>query len=176
MTASPRPLMTVTTARRSELVLYENPDAWPIAFLLQSSFGDGEVPVVSGCGHDRVLCRDFGAVVRHRDSTPIEVIRAEDHIRITWKQPSTPSVLVVSEMFRPGWTAYIGERRVATNSMFGGILGVPIPAGAREVTLYYRPRAQRLAFAVCLAGIIAAIGLIVAGREYRDARAVFRMS
>jgi len=156
---------TVTTARQEVLILYENPDAWPPAFLVQSSFGDGDVPVMAGCEHDRVLCHDCGAVVPHRASTPIEVIRAEDRIRIAIGQSSTPTVLVVSEMFRPGWTAMTGERPLATRPMFGGLIGVPLPAGVREVILRYQPRGHRVAFVVWLAGIIAAVGLIVAGRR-----------
>jgi hypothetical protein len=157
-----RPLTKVTTARGAELVLYENPDAWPTAFLVRSSFGDAGVPVIAGCGHDRVLCRNLGVLASSRDSTPVEVLRAEDHIRITWAETSTPTVLVVSEMFRPGWTATMGERRLPTRSMFGGLLGVALPAGAGEVTLHDRPAAHRVALAIYLAGIIAGIGLMTA--------------
>ena len=158
-------LTTVTTARQDALVLYENPDAWPAAFLVQSSFGDGAVPVLAGCDDDRMLCRDFGAVVPHRDAALIEVTRADDRIQIAFAQPSAPNMLVVSEMFRPGWTATAGAGRLATRPMLGGLIGVPIPAGVREVILRYQPRGHRMAFVVWLAGLLAAIGLIAARRR-----------
>jgi hypothetical protein len=149
----------VTTALGTDLVLFENADAWPGAFLLEPSFSGEELPVVPGCDHDRLTCRDFSPLLAHRDPASIEVTRAADHIRIALGQTSETPILVVSEMFRPGWVATAGDQTLPTRAMFGGLIGVPLPAGTRAVTLAYRPRPQRIAWFVSLGGIAAAIGL-----------------
>lgn len=156
-----RPLTAVRTSEpRPDIVLYENRDAWPTAFLVRSQFGAGEVPVIEGCGHQHLFCRDLGFVVPHRDPRRLRVTREPDRIRITIEERPETAVLVVSEMFRPGWEAFSDRARVTTRSVFGGLIGVSLPAGVREVTLYYRPQTLRIAWFIRVAALMVAIGLI----------------
>jgi hypothetical protein len=51
-----------TVAKRDQtlLVIYENTDAWPRAFMLRGDAGVlTDLPRQAGCSNDRLLCRDF---------------------------------------------------------------------------------------------------------------------
>jgi hypothetical protein len=155
-----KPLTRVTTIRGARLVLYDNANAWRPAFLIDPSLAAGEIPVQQGCENDRVLCRDFSVVVAHRDSTPVELVRNGNDIRITRHQAAAPAVLVVSEMFRPGWVATAEDRQLSPRPMFGGLLGISLPAGVDKVRLIYRPTSLLAATALSLASVMAAVVLM----------------
>ena len=51
-----------------------------------------------------------------------------------------PRTLLVSEMFRPEWTARAGRRSLTVAAAWEGLIAVSVPAGIAEVELRYRPR------------------------------------
>jgi uncharacterized membrane protein YfhO len=68
-----------------------------------------------------------------------------------------PRLLVVSEMYFPGWDAYIDGRETMTyrtNYLFRGVV---VPAGRHTVTFVYRPAS------VVAGGIVSALALVVVG-------------
>lgn len=155
------PLQTATSAGGAKLALYENRDAWPIAFLVNPAVEAQPLPLLQDCPHDRILCRNFESVVVSRDPTPVEVMRTDDDVRVKLAASSSSVLLVVSEMFRPGWNAVADGQRVQVRSVFGGLIGVSLPAAVREVTLRYEPTAGRLALSVAAAGILAGLCLLL---------------
>lgn len=156
-----RELVSMVAARGRELVLYENRDASPGAVLLAAAPSDRDLPVYEGCGNDRLLCRDMAALADHQQGGPLDVVRASNEIRVALSPTEAPAMLVVAEMFRPGWTATSGDRMLTPRAVYGGLIGVPLPGGAAEVRLVYRPVAPRAAIAVCGLALIAAMALIV---------------
>ena len=156
---------SVTTARGVRLHLYENADAGPGAFLVEPSFGDRDLPVHDGCGHDRLLCRSFEELAAHASARGVEVERSAGRIRLQWPESREPVVLVVAEMFRPGWTARTGERTVAPRRMYGALLGVPLPAGENRLELAYRPVGPRAATAAALAAFLVSLALVIVPRQ-----------
>jgi hypothetical protein len=161
---------TYPTARVGQLVLFENPDAWPGAFLVPPAFGDQDLPRLPGCPHDRLLCRDLSSIAAHRDVTPLEVSRHTGTIRVRWKPTAEPRILVVPEMFRPEWRAQADGRRVATRQMYGGLIGVPLPSGIEEVQLRYQPTALLLANLVAYVALAGGIICIVPRSSFRVPR------
>ncbi len=166
-----REIWTGTTTRGAELVLFENVDAGPGAFLVDPSYTDRVLPTYAGCGHDRVLCRDVGALnaLRDRDVTRIE--RGVNEIRLTWPSVATPRVLIVTEMYRPAWTAVSGSESLRTRIVYGGFIGVSLPPGTSSVHLRYRPRTIIAASIVCYGALALALLALAIPWRRRDASA-----
>ena len=49
-------------------------------------------------------------------------------------------MLIVSEMYRPEWTARAGGTELPVAPAWGGMIAVTVPPGAGAVELRYRPR------------------------------------
>jgi uncharacterized membrane protein YfhO len=52
---------------------------------------------------------------------------------------AAPAVLVLSDLFAPGWTARIGERELPVLPANRVMRAVPVPAGRHRVEMSYRP-------------------------------------
>jgi hypothetical protein len=161
------PLASAQTASGGELALLENADAWPRAFLVDAAFGDGDVPVLDGCSNDRLLCRDLSLVVPYRDGRPVQINGSAGSIRLTLPPSGATTVLVLSEMFRPDWVATSGDRRLDTRSMYGGLLGVPLPPGVGEVRLEYRPTSMIVATIASYVALFGGIACAVLRSRFR---------
>ena len=48
-------------------------------------------------------------------------------------------LLLVSEMYRPGWRALAPTRDLPVGELLSGLIGIDVPAGVSEVELRYRP-------------------------------------
>jgi hypothetical protein len=82
----------------------------------------------------------------------------------------TGSALIVSENWYPGWTAEVDGTGVPTGRADYSFIGVPLPAGAREIRLAFQEPAYGVgkgitfaALAVC--GMIAVAGVVVERRR-----------
>jgi uncharacterized membrane protein YfhO len=128
--------------------------------LLPGAAADDNLPVFDGCDNDRILCRDMAALKDHHQRG-LDVTRGPNEVRVAWSPVEGPTVLVVAEMFRPGWIATSGDRTLTARPVFGGLIGVPLPNGAAEVRLTYRPVVPRVAIVVSWLAVIAAIVMIV---------------
>ena len=131
---------SVATADSDRLVLYENRDAGPGAFVLgvpEAQLPD--LPRFPGCSNDRILCRDLAPLARLRRDGRIEIQRRGARIDVDVEAWNEAALLVVVEMFRPEWIASTGGRPLATASIGPGLLGVALPPGTTSVRLDYRP-------------------------------------
>ena len=79
-------------------------------------------------------------------------------------------ILVVSENYYPGWQADIGGQRVETVRANFNLIGVPLPPGARTVSLTFHDAAYRLGRIVALLALAATVTLIALG-AIRDRQA-----
>lgn len=77
--------------------------------------------------------------------------------------------LVVPETWYPGWRATVDGVRVPVERADYAFLGLPLPAGAREVSLRYEPRGFGMAAWATLAGVATLVGAAVVGTGKRRA-------
>jgi uncharacterized membrane protein YfhO len=74
-------------------------------------------------------------------------------------QAAAPSWLLVSENWYPDWTASVdGQPSPVFRGQFS-LITVPLPVGAKEVTLEFRSRAYERGRMITLISLIAALGL-----------------
>ena len=64
-------------------------------------------------------------------------------------------LLVLSEIYDPGWHAFIDGTRAALDVADHALRAVPIPAGEHTVELRYEPRSLRVGIIISLAALIA---------------------
>lgn len=57
---------------------------------------------------------------------------------------SAPAVLVISEIWYPGWHATVNQVRVPVLQVNGGLRGIAVPAGHSDVSLSFAPTSWRL--------------------------------
>lgn len=108
--------------------------------------------------------RDFRATVEefsaHRSSFELVV------------SASAPSLLVVSSVWFPGWSARVDGVRVRTGRADGLLLSVPVPAGRHRVELAYFPRIVLLGALLSGASIAGCALLLLRGRLSTPRRVV----
>ncbi len=73
------------------------------------------------------------------------------------------SALVVSENFYPGWTAQVDGAAVEPSRVNLSFIGIPLPTGAREVTLRFESRAFERGRSVTLLALTLSLLLMVGG-------------
>lgn len=150
-----------------DLVLYDNEDAWPGAFIINPEAAAVHAQPFSGCGNDRLLCRDLSDVAHLRPQQAV-LRRSEGAIDVTFHRLEKPGLLVVSEMFRPAWIATGAGERLPTFAFLQSLLAVRVPAGATSVRLAYRPRlmyAATLMAWAAIAGSLFALGRLLRRRH-----------
>ena len=59
-------------------------------------------------------------------------------------QSASGGVLVLSELFYPGWEARVNGVSEPISEVDGGLRGIPIPAGESQVRVDYAPQTVRL--------------------------------
>ncbi|WP_161656080.1 hypothetical protein [Alkalidesulfovibrio alkalitolerans] len=130
------------------IVVYENEDAWSPAWFAVPEVSAGPLPSVAGCGHDRLLCADASGLpaIKTGDTRADFAAGGMD---VRFAPASEPRLLVVTQMYRPGWRAEGlregGERVLLTTSeTLGTLTAVEIPAGVFAVSLRYLPVTPRL--------------------------------
>jgi hypothetical protein len=82
--------------------------------------------------------------------------RDENHIDMTVK-PDAPGLLVLSEIFYPGWHASINGQTTPIHKVDGVLRGVVLPAGESHVKFWYAPLSVYGGGAItllCFAGVI----------------------
>lgn len=97
------------------------------------AFVEGEVPGSSDVG--RVVATSWSA----------------NAVRVLLEAPK-PAFLVVAVTWYPGWRGLLDDKPAAIQRVNGTLLGVSVPAGARELKLEYRT-----------SGLTAAVGLEIVG-------------
>jgi len=160
-----------------EVDVYENTLAYPRAFFAHAVRGmtdaSAVLKAVTADGFDgRRL-----AIVETETPPALPVPAGEDDVTLTTWSPNrlalacttaTPRLLVLSEMFYPGWRAAVDGTPTEiyrTNYLFRGVV---VPAGRHAVTFEYRPRSVPLGAAVSGAAVLAALAVLAAGRRRRQ--------
>lgn len=124
--------------------LYENLDAWPEAFFVETMPTD-RVPRIPTCAHGRFLCADFSRYDLRRRTDPLEVTRLHDGLHLTFAPSDSARHIVVSQWYRAGWT--VTEGRASISRAAEQLVGVHVDPGQHAVTVRFRPRLRALLFA-----------------------------
>ncbi len=168
----PGDLEGVNLDQAQRLITYENPDALPRAWfvdtalvmpsktmlfetLLDSSFQPG---------HTALLETPLKEQIHRSDSTHADVTSyASSEIHIS-TYCSKQSLLVVSEIYYPaGWKAYVDESRVEIHKTNSILRSVVVPEGKHEVVFKFDPPLYRLGWELSNIGWGIAGICIVAG-------------
>ena len=83
--------------------------------------------------------------------------------------PVTDGLLVVSEVYGPGWQARVDGRSVDVLRADDILCGVPLTAGSHVIDLQYRPRSVPIGAAISIVALFALVGLAL-GLTRRQAR------
>src|SRR5262245_55765779 len=92
-----------------------------------------------------------------RDDVVIEVDgNNEYHFRV---QSSSQAVLVVSQIYYPGWRATISGERVPVMAANYALTGIPVPAGVHEIRFVFDPASVKIGLATTILSILMAVAL-----------------
>lgn len=145
----------------------ENVPSFPRAWLVHEASVQPEQEILK-----HMCARDFDA---HRTAlleSPLEtrlqpngtedleqvVIRSYDANRIEVEaRAESPALLVLSEMYYPGWKAEIDGVPATIHKVDGALRGIVVPAGNSRVTLRYAPRSVVLGATISLLAFIGAL-------------------
>lgn len=149
--------------------LYENEDAWPIAVALQPSALGIDPTVRIGCGHDRLLCRDFTEVLSLRKEGIIQdvLLKTGGDIKINLTPSPMEELLLISQAFKADWRAVDGQGNILPIfEILGGMIGVRVPIGVSSVSFNYYPQIRVLAVSIAVALLLGGgiIGTLVLWR------------
>src|SRR5262249_37790323 len=79
-------------------------------------------------------------------------------------EASQPAVLVVSQMFYPGWKATVDGAEAGVYPVDVALNGILIPSGAHEVRLFFQPATLRIGLLLSL-GSAVIVGLLLLWRK-----------
>jgi hypothetical protein len=134
----------------------ENPDAAPRAWLVNEARlvapGASLELLSSGAvdGREVALVEDAGFAFASQSLAPrqatVTVLRPDsDTMILPMSQPSTgQGLVVIGEVFDTGWKAEVDGKPAPVAVVHHALMGVPIPAGAKEVVLRYDPVSLRI--------------------------------
>jgi hypothetical protein len=149
--------------------IFENPAAYPHAWFVHEARKMEKAAILGALDSGQVDPRQT-ALVEHTPPSmeaatgvnePVTFTRYEpDEIGMTVTTGSA-GLLVVSEVYAPGWNAYVDGERVplyATNYLFRGI---PVPAGTHDIELRYEPRSLTIGLWISVATVVVMIGVLL---------------
>ena len=149
-------------------------DSWSVKYILlhpQFRFGATELNARLGLDLEEIAAGPDGRLLVNRRAKPrVRLEGASGSARLIARVPTlwrvavdaaAPATLVVANATFPGWRATVDGTEARIASPEGRPFAVPVPAGAHEVVLEYRPLSFRLGLA-CAA--IALLGLVLALR------------
>jgi Bacterial membrane protein YfhO len=73
---------------------------------------------------------------------------------------SVKSLLVVSQIYYPGWRATVSGERVPVVAANYALTGIPVPAGDHEVRFVFDPASFKIGLAITILSILMAVALI----------------
>jgi hypothetical protein len=151
-------------------------DAWSVRYLLlhpRLPLGDAELNARLGLDLEEVASGADGRLLVNRRAKPrVRLEGAPGNARVLERVPTrwrvavdaaAPATLVVANATYPGWRATVDGRVARVASPEGRPFAVPVPAGAHEVVLEYRPLSFTLGLAcaaLALAGFLVGLRLL----------------
>jgi hypothetical protein len=151
------------------VVAYRNPSAWPDAVALSPRVKQiDRLPSRPDCHRSGLLCADFSALKALR--LPGEVAGEAWHgttLEVRLVPSSRPAVLLVSQLYRPGWTARLsGGRSVSGYPVLSalsdsGFTAFDLPPGTRSAEIEFRPTTRMALAGLGWGTLVLGFGFIV---------------
>jgi hypothetical protein len=120
--------------------------AQPPDQLMTHAFVSGDVPRVESCGGPGTAFLESRRTI-------------ESRARVRASLPCA-GLVIVSQTWYPGWTAYVDGRRAPLLEAYGFLDAVPVPAGEHHIELVYRPWHAWIGALIT----IATIAIVLSGR------------
>ena len=143
--------------------VYENPDAFPRAWFVHRVEVDASPERPLSRLNDKSLDLGSTALVDRAIDGPLgepgddklEFVKYEpDRVELK-TDAATPALLVLSEVFYPGWNATIDGVPTTIYQVDGILRGVRVDSGSHEIVMRYQPRSILLGAAASLVTIAA---------------------
>jgi hypothetical protein len=83
---------------------------------------------------------------------------------------SGPSVLVLSQIYYPGWKAAVDGKEVLVDPVDCALMGIPAPEGEHTITFYFEPRSFRTGGILSLVSILLTSVLIIRAAVWKKVR------
>jgi hypothetical protein len=155
--------------------VYRNPGAWlDAAVLAPAAKRLQTLPARSGCTTPGLLCADFRPVARLRDPAVVQD-ESWDGTELKLKLAASrgPKVLMLSQLYRPGWEAQLSNgRTVSGYRLFGGFTGFDLPAGVTSARISFTPTTRivltSITWATIFFGLLAMAALALVRRRRRS--------
>ncbi len=158
------------------LHLYENGNVMPRAFLLRDAEAvEGLAEVIARLqdGHDfrKTALTEEGVSLRLSGDGDegVRIVRyGPERIRIDVR--SGGGVLVLSDLYYPGWRVKVNGREKRIIKVFGLLRGVVLKPGRSEVLFYYQPWSFRGGVILSVLGALSLVIISLHGRRSRGYR------
>jgi len=109
------------------------------------------------------------------DASPgdvLDVVEAQAGQLLLHSRTSKARFAIVSEVWHPGWRAFVDERPVPLYRSYGALLGLSIPPGEHRIALRFTPSHWYLGWGLGAAGFALAIALTMRRLYTRDGDAM----
>lgn len=143
------------------------PRAWTVHEVEEVN-SDQVLPLLAGGSINlhttAVLGQDIDAVEPLNTTTPDQVSITSyeaDMIELSANM-SSDGLLMLSEVYDPGWKATVDGKSVPIYQADGAFRAIPVPSGEHIVTLEYKPRSLEFGALISAISLISAVVLIVA--------------
>jgi hypothetical protein len=134
-----------------DVVVLENPNAWPDGVFLRPEAKRATVPNVAFCEYNTIYCMDFDEIASFRiANSGAEVRRIGGSFDVKFQAADRERVLMIPDLFRPGWTAFSDVGRLTIYPLFRGLIGLDVPAGVTNIRMYYLPKLSLAGMVVSL--------------------------
>jgi uncharacterized membrane protein YfhO len=102
----------------------------------------------------------------------LAVVESQPGHLVLHSQTSQARFAVVSEVWHPGWQAFVDEIPVPLHRTDGALLGLSIPPGDHHISLHFTPSHWQLGLALGAAGFALLIAFTLRGLYRRDGDAM----
>ena len=103
------------------VALYRNPHAWAEATFVHARIVELTPEIRPDCGHRGLMCFDFEPVVAARTGEAAQVVRVDGRITVQFLPSAKDRLMLISEMYRPGWHADSGETSLTVQRLSVGV-------------------------------------------------------
>jgi hypothetical protein len=153
------------------LKLFENPDVFPRTWVVHRLLvANTRLEVSDFILNKPELLRTFAPI--RNASPPLEQCSGVDQLRIVENRPGRTVIdaelgckgmLIVSDLYFPGWQATVDGRRAEIHEVYGFLRGVVVEGGRRRVEMVYRPRSVFTGAVMTAAGAALALAAALSG-------------
>ncbi|MGH2557719.1 MAG: YfhO family protein [Thermomicrobiales bacterium] len=168
--------------RNEQVVVYENPDAFPRAWIVHDVRGVARDEAARLLSDETIDFRttalvegDLPALAPGDPSSESARVVEYHADELTIEATATaPGLLVVGEVYESGWQAYVDGEQVDLLPANLALRGVPIPAGEHVVELRYEPRSLQLGLWISGLATVAMLATFIVTLAHQAKRLVRR--